>query len=133
MTNKSRLKTILPRYVVCSLWINALYTAICAGLLAFPGGFVSDVFGVPHSAHSVYRVLVFVLLMAFSLTYGWCAKSGFVSRPYLGIAATAKATIFFLFSMLFFFGEISPVLYYLSFGELISAIIWFYWLLKNSK
>ncbi|MEM7358946.1 MAG: hypothetical protein AAF431_07610 [Pseudomonadota bacterium] len=121
-----------------TLWLSLPFNLFAAFLLAFPSSVFGQLVGLPSQVEPLYAGLSALLVALFGFAYAWLALQPKIIQPLLFLGAAGKFSVFVLVAALWFSGSISGRVVFLATGDLVFALLWFWWLgsqraLNNEK
>jgi hypothetical protein len=116
-----------------SLWITAPLNFAAGFAFAFPASLLGSLIQLPQQSHNLYAMFSGSLIILFGATYFWLALQTTILRPVLFIGACGKSLAVLVTVLLFFSGELSGVTTAFISGDIVFALLWFYWLFQGSS
>jgi hypothetical protein len=114
--------------VRATLWLSFPFNLLAAWLLARPASELGEFIGVPTQVPSLYSLALGFLICEFGVTYAWLALQQHINRPLLAFCAIGKSGVFVIVLLLWLSANVSGRLALMACGDLVLALIWFWWL-----
>jgi hypothetical protein len=119
--------------VRATLWLSFPFNLIAAWMLMRPASAFGQFVGVPTDVPSLYSLVVGFLICEFGVTYAWLALQKHIHRPLLAFCAIGKSGVFGIVLLLWLGAAVSGRLLLMASGDLMLAIIWFWWLFNSRE
>ncbi|MGI9293061.1 MAG: hypothetical protein ACR2PS_03690 [Pseudomonadales bacterium] len=111
-----------------TLWLTFPFNLFAAYLFAFPSSSLGQLAGLPQEVEPVYAGMCALLIALFGFTYAWLARQPNIDQPILFLGAAGKSCVFILAAVMWLLGSVSGRLAALATGDLVFALLWFWWL-----
>ena len=115
-------------FIRATLWLACPFNLLAAYIVAMPGGWLGQLYGLPPDVPALYAALAAMFIALFGGAYLWLAVSETLHRPLLGLGAVGKLLAFLLASGLWAVDAAPPAIALTSIGDLAFALLWLGWL-----
>lgn len=124
----------LEGFVRVSLWITAPLNFAAGLAFAFPASSLGMLIELPQQqGHSLYTTFSGAMIVLFGAAYLWLVLQTTIHRPLLFVGACGKSLAVLIAVSLFLSGELTGVTTALVSGDIVFALLWFYWLSRGGS
>ena len=122
---------VCEKLVRLTLVISCIFDLVVSPVIAFPQSTAGQILGLPSGVPLLYGALLGFVILLFGLIYGWLATRPSIDQPLLFVSAVGKVAFLLIISGVWLAGQGSGVLTALAATDVLTAILWFWWLGTN--